>query len=56
MKGGWAVVWTGKTCSVFLKRNLEWTLDPDEAHVFDMWVFAAAACLGTEGRVVRAWH
>jgi len=31
----WAVIWHGRTCVVFLKEIDVWSLDPDEACVFN---------------------
>lgn len=56
MKAAWTVIWEGRSCVAFFKEQDSWSLDPDEAKVFESWFaarFAAGIQLGV--RVVRCW-
>lgn len=56
MKAAWTVIWEGRSCVAFYKEQDSWSLDPDEAKVFESW-FAARYAAGIQKgvRVVRCW-
>lgn len=58
MTPGWAVVWHGKSCAMYLNCVDEWSLHPDDAFVFRTWVGASFAALKMRAagvEVVRCW-
>lgn len=56
MKPAWTVIWRGRNCIAYWKNADTWSLDPDEAHVFETW-FAARIAAGIQKgvEVARCW-
>lgn len=56
MKPAWAVIWRGtKTVAYYVEKDV-WTLNPEDAQVFESW-FAARIAAGIQKgvEVARCW-
>ncbi len=53
---GFVVIWQGKITTGYLTKDLKWSLDPVNAHVYATWASAKTRSRSFKGAdVVEAW-